>query len=321
LRPGKNVLKLSFFKKEKKMKRVSKKNVCSILSAENPPVLNVAAGESFCLETADCYNNNLKSTEDLFTEEMVATCNPATGPVYIDGTESGDILQVVIEKISIRDHAVMFVDKGTGALGDKISGAETVIYPIGENTLILKNGLKAGVEPMIGVIGTAPKSKAVPTTTPGEHGGNMDCKIITAGSKVYLPVEVQGALLCAGDIHALQGDGEVCICAAEVSGEIEMRANVVKGFLPTPCVETTDHIYFIGSALTLDQCQEIVLDMAFQYLTKGLNVKSNYAARVMSLLGELQVCQVVDPLKTMRFALPKKLLASCGMGKNLWVSI
>ena len=207
-----------------------------------------------------------------------------------------------------RDYAVMCVEHGAGALGELVEGIETSILPIENGLLVLSKALSIPVRPMIGVIGTAPAGDPVLNGTPGEHGGNMDCKLITAGSVVYLPVNVKGALLSLGDLHAIMGDGEVCICGAEVSGEVTLKAESVASDIPTPCVETEDRFHFIGSAATLDECERIVLDKAHAFLTGVQGMRSNDAARAMSLLCDLCVCQVVDPLKTMRFSVPKLLL-------------
>ena len=292
------------------MKKVTNDNASYVMSAESTPVLEVSDGELFCLELEDCYSGNLKQPDDVFTAEMWPTVNPATGPVYIDNAQPGDILRVDVIEIKVRDYAVMCVEKGAGALGRFIEGIETTILPIQDGRLTLKEGCEAAIRPMIGVIGTAPSGEPVPNGTPGEHGGNMDCKEITAGAIVYLPVNVEGALLAAGDIHALMGDGEVCICGAEVAGEVVLRTGIVREFLPTPCVETRNHLHFIASALTLDECEQAVLEKAHTYLTRVLKSNANEAARIMSLVGDLHVCQVVDPLKTMRFSLPKTLAAT-----------
>ncbi len=296
------------------MKRISKNKACYAMSGDNKPVLHVVPGEAFCVETEDCYSGNLRTPQDRFTKEMWNTVNPATGPVYVDGAVPGDILRVDIERIKTRNYAVMCVEKGSGALGKQIEGVETKIIPIRAGNLLVDKNLAIPVKPMIGVIGTAPKQRAVLNGTPGEHGGNMDCKEITAGASVYLPVSVNGGLLAVGDIHALMGDGEVCICGAEVCGEIVMRTWLVRFPIPTPCVETADDVSFIGSARSLDKCERMVLSKTHKFLTSSLNLKANQAAMLMSLAGDLNVCQVVDPLKTMRFTLPKFVLRAFGMG-------
>lgn len=289
------------------MKTVTADHACYSMSPKNKPALTVKQGEVFRLETKDCYSNNLKSEKDFFTMAMWDTVNPATGPVFIEGAKKGDILKVEILDMAIRDYAVMSVEHGSGALGEFIEGRETTLLPIKDGKLLINESLSIPVNPMIGVIGTAPEDD-VPTGTPGEHGGNMDCKIITEGCTVYLPVNTEGALLAAGDIHALMGDGESCICGAEVSGSITMKATISARRIPTPCIETSEAFHFIGSAKTLDECEGIVLRKAHSFLRDFAMLKANEAARLMSLACDLQVCQIVDPLKTMRFAIPKRVI-------------
>jgi len=288
------------------------------MSGDNPPQLRVVSSETFVVETEDCYSGNLRTVEDRFTKEMWDTVNPATGPVFIESADPGDVLRIDIEKIEIADHAVMCLEHGAGALADQIEGIETSILPVRDGKLIINEALSVPVRPMIGVIGLAPRGAPVLTGTPGEHGGNMDCKELTAGSSVYLPVSAPGGLLALGDLHAVMGDGEVCICGAEVAGVVTLRARPLENCpLPTPCVETDGRLLLIASAKTLDECQQMVLAKAHRLLTEVVGTSANEAARVMSLLGELRVSQVVDPLKTMKFLLPKAVLASLDVSGGL----
>ncbi len=294
------------------MKTLTRDKAIYEMSADNSPAIEIQPGEAVRVETEDCYSGNLKTEKDVFTKEMWPTVNPATGPIFVKSAEPGDLLAVSIEKIETRDYAVMCVEHGAGALAEYIEGVETSILPIRDGKVVLDGRLEIPTRPMIGVIGTAPKGDAILNGTPGEHGGNMDCKLINAGVTVWLPVNAPGALLAMGDIHAVMGDGEVCICGAEVAGAITCSARLWRGPLPTPAVETDDAIHFIGSALQLDECEKMVLGKAHRFLTAMLGLKANQAARLMSLVGDLCVCQVVDPLKTMRFTLPKNALAACG---------
>jgi len=295
------------------MRRLSKDHVCGAMSRDERAVMRVAAGETFCVETEDCYAGCLKRPGDETPKEMGGFANPATGPVFIEGAEPGDILRIEIESVAMRDYAVMRVSPGQGALGDSIEEEETVFLPIRDGMLQIREGLHVPVRPMIGVIGVAPAGEPVPTITPGEHGGNMDCREIGPGAVLYLPVNVEGALLAMGDLHAVMGDGEVCICGAEVSGEVVLHVDATHSALPTPCVETPEHVLFLGSAVTLDECEAIVVDKALRFLTGACGLATHEAARLMSLVGELRVCQVVDPLKTMKFMLPRSVLAGLGV--------
>ena len=94
------------------MKRVSKDPAIYAMSTANEPVLTVAQGETFVVETEDCYSGNLKTAEDRFTKDMWDTVNPASGPVFIEGAAPGDALRVDIEAIKTREYAVMCVEHG-----------------------------------------------------------------------------------------------------------------------------------------------------------------------------------------------------------------
>ena len=296
------------------MKTVSKDHAVYRMSSGNQPALVVSPGETFCVEAEDCYSGNLRTPNDVFTKEMWDAVNPATGPVAVEGARVGDVLRVDIERIDVRDFAVMCVEHGAGALPDEIEGIETSILPVRDGLLQVNERLALPIRPMIGVIGVAPAGGAILNGTPGEHGANMDCKEIAAGASVYLPVNVDGALLALGDLHAVMGDGEVCICGAEVAGEVHLSARPLDMGLPTPCVETPGLVQFIASARTLDECERAVLAKAHRFLTRCAGLGANEAARIMSLAGALGVCQVVDPLKTMKFAFPKAILRDLGMG-------
>ncbi len=290
------------------MLRIGKDKICYTMSASHPPVAEVDLGELFLVETEDCYSGRLRTPDDHFTSDLWDTVNPATGPIAIRGVRPGSVLRVEVVEIRTRDFAVMCLEHGAGALGRQVEGLETSILPIRDGRLWLNEALGIPLRPMIGVIGTAPAGEPVLNGTPGEHGGNMDCKEISAGSCLYLPIAVPGALLSVGDLHAVMGDGEVGICGAEVSGEVLLRASQINWALPTPCIETSTHLSFIASAKTLDACEGLVLEKAHRFLVDIEGLAANEAVRWMSLLGDLQVCQVVDPLKTMRFSLPKMQL-------------
>lgn len=294
------------------MKRLPRETTIYSMSASNAPQLRVASGEEFCLETEDCYGGVLREAGAGLPEGSGDFANPATGPVHVEGAWPGDVLRVDVEGIEVRDHAVMRVQRGCGALGHAVQGDETVVLPIRDGAVEIRDGLSAPMQPMIGVIGTAPAGEPIPTITPGEHGGNLDCKEIIAGTSVYLPVAVEGGLLAVGDLHALMGDGEVCICGAEVSGQVLMRAWVVRNAPATPCVLTAEHLLLLASAEALDDCERMVLDKTHRFLCGDVGLSANDAARIMSLVGELRVCQVVDPLKTMKFLLPRTVLTSLG---------
>ena len=202
---------------------------------------------------------------------------------------------------------------GEGALGDVITQMETAILKLEGDQVVFKDKVRVPIRPMIGVIGVAPASGEVPTGTPGAHGGNMDCTLVTVGNKVYFTVGVEGALFGAGDLHAAMGDGEIVVCGAETPGAVRFKADVVDlPGLPTPYIETPDLVATVFSAPTLDEAASGATHHMAQFLTGFAGIALNDAGMLMSLVGQLKFCQVVDPLKTVRFEFPKSVLAEYG---------
>ena len=172
------------------------------------------------------------------------------------------------------------------------------------------------LDPMIGVIGTAPAGAGITTDTPESHGGNMDCHKIVKGSTLYLPVNTPGGLLSMGDLHALMGDGEVFICGLEIAGWVTVRVSVVKGeaaaVLPTPFLACRGRVTTIQSAETLDEAGDMAAKAMKEFVKKAAGKDNFEAGMLMSLLSDMAVCQVVDPLKTVRVEFPLGVLETYG---------
>ncbi len=281
-------------------------------SSKLEPAARVAQGEEFTLETHDCFQGQLRNEGDLIDKLDWSRVNPATGPVFIEGARPGDLLRVDILGISLAERSVMVAIPGEGVLGDLITKMETAVL-VREGTSLVFRGHRAPLRPMIGVIGVAPATGEVSNGIPGPHGGNMDCTMIREGSSLYLSVGVDGALFGAGDLHAGMGDGEIVVCGAETAGSVRFSARVVplRG-LPTPFVETTDTVATIASALTADEAASEATHRMAGFLTDMVGIPLNEAGMLMSLAGELRFCQVVDPMRTVRFEFPKSILEARG---------
>ena len=281
--------------------------------ADAEPALTIRAGTSVRLETADCFDDQVQAQDDILDAIDWARINPATGPVYVDGAGPGDVLSVLIESIDIGDHGVMAVAPGFGVLGDQFPEQAHRIVPIEDGTARIADGVGVPLRPMIGVIGVAPAGAPVSTASPGAHGGNLDTRLIGAGAVVYLPVAHDGALFAAGDLHAAMGDGEICGTGVEVSGSIVLRLDVRSDLqIEEPVLETPDLVVTIASAATLDAAAEAATRHMAALLTQRLGMSLEVATMLMSAGGDLQVSQIVDPLRTARFALPKAIIAGLG---------
>lgn len=295
---------------EPKTLRAQAENTIYAFSPSMKPCLEVSPGEAVIFETLDCFGGALRSSKDKFEDVGWERINPATGPAYVKGAEKGDTLCVEILDIEVRSPGVMIAVPGMGFAPSRVQESITTIVPVKNGLAHLPGDVILEVKPMIGVIGTAPgQGEPVPTGTPGLHGGNMDTKVIGEGATVYLPVEVDGALLAMGDLHALMGDGEVLVCGVEVAGRVKVITRLQKGLtLPCPLVETDNAYYAIWSAETLDEAARGALDKAIDLMVAALGISAVDALTLLSVKGNLQVSQVVDPLKTARFEIPKSIL-------------
>jgi amidase len=298
--------------------KVSRSHVFFAFHPDLEPVLRIQQGEEVVMETHDCFEGQIRNSNDLIDVLDWEHVNPATGPVYIEGTKPGDVLRVDLLKMEIGDQSIMVTVPGEGALGDLIVDMETVLLKLEGNEVVFKNKIRVPKKPMIGVIGVAPATGSVPNGTPGAHGGNMDCTLITEGASLYFTVGVDGALFGAGDFHAAMGDGEVVICGAETPGEFRFRAQVVESLkgLPTPFLRNEDVVAVIVSAATIDEAASGASHAMARFLTEFVGLSVNDAGMLMSLAGELKFCQVVDPEKTVRFEFPIYILEQYGFQMN-----
>ena len=277
------------------------------------PALRVPAGTRILLETADCFDDQVRARGDVLAEIDLDRINPATGPVFVVGAGPGDVLSVLVERIDLGAQGVMAVFPEFGVLSGGFSQQTHRLIPIAGEVARIADGLEVPLRPMIGVIGVAPAGDAVSTASPGRHGGNMDTRLIGEGAVLYLPVAHEGALFAAGDLHAAMGDGEICGTGVEVAGAITLRLDVRHDLaIVNPVVETPDLVATIASAETLDAAAEAATRDMAALLTERLGLSLEVATMLMSAGGDLQVSQVVDPLRTARFALPKRVVAGLG---------
>ncbi len=292
---------------------VSKEDHIFKFSPKGSPALTVNPGTSIRLETMDCFSNQIRKPEDRMEEVDWDKINPATGPVYITGARKGDSLKVKVEEIKIDDQAVMLTGKDLGVLGHKLEGLHSRVLPIKEGKVIFDHKTAFEVAPMIGVIGVAPEDKEINCGTPGVHGGNMDTSLIRENAVVYLPVWVEGGLLAAGDLHAVMGDGEVCVSGAEVAGEVQLNVALVKDLeLPTPLVENEQLLAVIYSDESLDEAVAGSVEIMEELIGARTGLSTADIVMILSAGGRVSISQVVDPLKTARCEIPKWILDNYG---------
>ncbi len=279
------------------------------MGPNNKPAAYAKSGDTIVFETMDCFSNRIKTEEDTFSVVKRESVNPATGPLYIEKAEPGDMIKVEILDISVGEQGAIACGPGFGVLGHKIEKEVTKIMSVKDGVSVFNSKITVPIIPMVGVIGTSPKDEEIRTGNPGSHGGNMDCNRVTKGSSIYLPVNVKGAMLAMGDLHAVMGDGEIVGCGVEIAGEVTVRVTVVKGEkYPMPFLVSGEEFMTIAAGKTLDEAAELATINMHDFLCQKLGMELHEAGLFLSVMGQLRICQVVNELKTARMELPLWIL-------------
>lgn len=196
------------------------------------PVLTVESGEVVRFECRDAVDRQLdvESTAADFANVSFDPVHPLTGPVAVEGAEPGDVLEVELLDLQHKGWGYTGYlpgEMGLGLLPEDFPDADVHIWDLEGDVGHFVKGIEVPLDPFPGVIGLAPGADGEHDTLPPyDTGGNMDVKHMTAGSTVYLPVEVDGGLFSTADCHAAQGDGEVCVTGVEAPMFVTARLSV-----------------------------------------------------------------------------------------------
>jgi amidase len=279
------------------------------MSDSNEAVMTVKSGEKIIFHTEDCFSHEITTSDQCLSPEFdYSRVNPATGPVWIEGAEPGDVLKITIERIELDDQGVVEIYPGWGPLGDRVMGGNTEIVRVKEKAVFMN--LELELRPMIGVIGVAPaESESIACGIPGHHGGNLDTLENTEGSILRLPVFVKGAKLALGDLHAVMGNGEVCGTGVEIRGKVTLKIELEKGVkLEDPLLETEDAYYFLASAENIEEAVKASVNHAVEFISREKAIPFEKAYMLASIACDLQISQIVNPLKTVKMKVPKTIL-------------
>ena len=300
------------------------------------PALRLKPGDTLITSTLDCEGSDAhgeKVSADMVqssSETEFYESNPLTGPFYVEGAKLGDTLALHIESIDVnRDYAISKFPPGFGVLNieDRINGPTGLGEPLPEmhfrwsldldrNTGALElPGSKMGkieipLHPFLGCIGVAPRfGEAINSLTPAEHGGNMDCVETKQGTTVYMPVFVEGGLFMFGDVHAAQGDGEICGVGLETTADVTIKVDVIKDKpIKWPRLEDEDHIMVAASTRPLIDAFRIAHTEMVRWLVSDYGFDKWEAFQVLSQVGTARVGNVVDPKYTVVAKFPKRYL-------------
>ena len=277
-------------------------------SKDNPPFCSAQPGEVLLFRTMDCYSGQLTSEDQKLEGLDLTKCNPAAGPVFVEGAEPGDVLVVDVLDITVADVGCTRTSGKSGPLRDVTEERNRILHIV--DGCVQFNDICWPINPMVGVMGTAPAGEAVASGHAGNHGGNMDSKKIAKGARVYFPVRVPGALLQMGDIHATMGDGEICGTGVEIAGDILVRVSLIKNFvLNWPVTETKDNWYVNAKGGDYDESLMLASKELCRLMEPAYGWDATDIFIYLSLQGDVEINQACRPLSTpmvnVRVGIPK----------------
>lgn len=296
------------------MKTITRDYITNVLSRENQPCDRILSGETVAFETYDCFTNQFLPEDATFENVVRKPGNPATGPLYIEGAMPGDMLKIRILDIEMGPVGIVMLGPNSGSEKEEFPRKVLKRVPVKDGFAFFNEKVKIPVKPMIGVIGVAPAGEGVSTITPMDHGGNMDCTQIRKGVTLYLPVFVKGALLSMGDFHGIMGDGEVEDCGLEIEGKATIQVDVVrnKNCVPYPMIETEDKLITIASREQVEEAWRAATRQMYDFMKEKIGMDYEDAGMLLTMTGDLVICQTVNPMKTVRMELPCHITKSYG---------
>ena len=291
------------------------------------PVLRVASGDTVRVEAMvarglarlraagvkeDEIPESMKVVERTVTERGPGA-HPLTRPIFVEGAEPGDALEVKILGFEfLHPYGVSDFIPGSGTLPDDFPYVKfhLVRFDLRAGTAAFAPGITLKLAPFFGSIGVAPNPLVgrISSGPPGPHAGNLDNKELIAGSTLYIPVAVPGALLSMGDGHAMQGDGEVTLTALETSLRGTVQLTVRKGRrLAWPRAETPTHYIAMGLHTDVGEAAKLATRELIDFLVAEKKMNRDEAYILCSVAADLHVTQLVDGTRGVHAMLAKSI--------------
>jgi amidase len=297
---------------------VAKGDIKFTLSREHTPAASVPPGSRLRLETELNIGDVLHSVEDEFEPSMIRLpyANGATGPIAIEGATPDHVVVCDIEEMELVPPGFTALMPGFGPFVDWIRrrdfGVHARVVDVVDDHVLWSDAVRIPVQPMVGVIGTAPLLEAVSTIDNGPHGGNLDVQEMGPGCRVLLPVSVDGALFYLGDCHAVQGDGELCGIGAI---EIRTRTTVRLDLGPKPAgmvwprIETEEHIGAVACARPLEDAFRLAVEELVGWMVADYGFEPHEAVLLLGQVAEARCTQLANPKYTYVAKVAKRYLA------------
>jgi amidase len=293
------------------MQRFPATDLKNVYSPFHEPHGRVADGETFEVETEDGFGGRFRDPSR-YTPENIEwveeNLDVVTGPIFVEGANSGDVVAVRIEAIEVTTPGTVVIGPFTDPSPDDwwLDEEYAMSLPVQDGYVRLGDRLQIPVRPVIGCLATAPKQEVVLSRHEDKFGGNQDCNPMTVGSTVVLPVNVDGALLYFGDCKARMADGEIA-AAPEVGTLITATASVRPrpASMRWPRIQTESELMSVVSDISLaDACRQAFREMML-WIEEDTGAERHMIALLMAMVADTGVCQVSNRLHTARCTMPR----------------
>jgi acetamidase/formamidase len=273
------------------------------------PVIAIDSGDTVVVETRDVSDNQIGPDSDASVIPNLDwdRVYPLAGPIQVNGAEPGDTLAIEILDIRTRGWGWTAILPGLGLLPEDFPDAYLRIFDISNGDYAyLREDIAVPLAPFFGTMGVCPAdASAQAVMPPGNFGGNMDTRQLVAGTTLYLPVHVDGAMFSCGDAHGCQGDGEVCVTGLEAPMYAALRFSVEKGrSIPapqyrtagalTPFVDIAGFYATTGVGPDLYTNSQNALRAMIEHITSTYGLSPEDAYVLSSLCVDLRISEIVD---------------------------
>jgi acetamidase/formamidase len=289
------------------------------------PAERVEQGATILFQCRDSSAGQIDLTSTIETVKTLdfGKVNPVSGPIYVEGAEPGDALKISIESFAPSGWGWTANIPGFGLLADQFTDPALTLWkydPVNLTPALFGSQARVPLKPFAGTIGNAPAEMGLHSVVPPRRvGGNLDIRDLAAGTTLYLPVEVAGALFSVGDTHAAQGDGEVCGTAIESPMDVVLTLDLVKGAgLKTPRFTTpgpvTRHLDAKGYEVTTGIGPDLMsgardaVSAMIDHLCATRGMAAVDAYMLVSTCGDLRISEIVDmPNWVVSFYFPRSV--------------
>jgi amidase len=281
------------------------------VNPSTPPALTVETGQEFTVEVRGAFDDvpDIRTVPTPFTPACDGhPLAPIAGPIWVRGAAAGDAVVVELLEISPRGEGITGIVRDFGVLRTEFGEPTAIRSPIKDGHAWFGGRIPIPLAPNLGTVSTMPVEGYKPAYA-GPYGGDFDQKDVRAGSRIHLPVMVEGALVFFADPHAVVSDGILCGTGVECTASVRARILLAKSqAVPRPVIEIDETVQVVGFGETVAAATEDAARAAVDYAVAGTTLSREEAYMLLSIVGELRIGTSPRPVMAARVIIPRPVL-------------